>query len=122
MSQCKDLDKNKFPFSPPGLLAYDASVQTLASAPPRSIPGDYGSHLELLELALQLKEVFMQSWHSSLVSLFLDGEVGATGLLSVQDCLKGKYIKATVLKPGSCPFEKAQDVPSWDGEGSDNFM
>lgn len=101
------------------MLARHASSQTLASALPRSLPNDCGSHLELLELALQLKEVFVQSWHSSLVSLFLDGEVGATGLLSVQECFEGKCIKASsALKPGSLALEKGQDVLSWDGEGS----
>lgn len=85
------------------------------------MPGGYGSHLELLELALQLKEMFMQSRHSSLVPHFLDGEVGVTGLLSLQECLKDKCIKATAPELGSCPLGKAQHVPGWDGEGSGKF-
>lgn len=85
------------------------------------MPGGYGSHLELLELALQLKEMFTQSCHSSLVPHFLNGEVGVTGLLSLQECLKDKCIKATALKLGSCPLGKVQHVPGWDGEGSGKF-
>lgn len=85
------------------------------------MPGGYGSHLELLELAVQLKEMFMQPRHSSLVPPFLDSEVGITGLLSLQESLKDKCIKATGLKLGSCPLGKAQHVPGWDGESSGKF-
>lgn len=89
--------------------------------PPRSMPGGCGSHLELLELALHPKEWFMQSWHSSLVPCFLESEVGVTGLLSLQECLKDKSIKATALKLGSCCLGRAQHGPGWDGEGSGKF-
>lgn len=118
VSQCKGLDKNKFSFSPLGLLAHHAAAQTVASAPPGSMAGDHGSHLELLELVLQLKETIMQSRHSSLVPHFLDSEVGVTGLLSLQECFKDKCIKATALKLRSCPLGKAQHLSGWDGEGS----
>lgn len=67
------------------------------------------------------KEMFMQPRHSSLVPHFLDSEVGVTGLFSLQESLKDKYIKATALRLGSCPLGKAQHVPGWDGEGSGKF-
>jgi len=82
------------------------------------VPGGYGSHLELLELALQLKRMFTKSPHSSLVPHFLEGEVGVTGLLSSQERLKDKGIKATALRLGSLPLGKAHHIPGWVGESS----